>query len=186
MTKEYYLENAKQYINETRNAKVDYTLFEKYLMPGSHILDLGSGSGRDCFHFNYNFKVSALDYIPEFINQVRFCCEETILMDMREYEVFDTYDAIWAHDSLVHLSKNEIIAVLNSMYYALHGSGVMYCTFNYGDFSGMISDRYFTYMDEARFKLILDQTNFKLAETAITFETINNTKTKTIAFVLAK
>jgi SAM-dependent methyltransferase len=186
MTKDYYLKNAAKYINETRRANIDYSMFEKYLMPGSHVMDLGSGSGRDCFHFNFNFKVSALDYIPEFINQVRFVCEEAMVKDMKDFEEFDKYDGIWAHDSLIHLSSNEIIEVLNKCYYALHGSGVMYCSFNYGEFSGVQSQRYMNFMTEEKFQLILDNTNFTLSEQTIMYESIRGNDVKIIAFILSK
>ncbi len=186
MTKEYYLKHAQEYINETRNAKIDYMVFEKYLMPGSHILDLGSGSGRDCFHFGFNHRVSALDYIPLFVEEVKYRCEKAMLMDMRDFEEFNVYDGIWAHDSLIHLSSNEIIDILNACYYALHGTGVMYCSFIYGEYQGMIVDRYLNYMNEEKFELIINETNFKLVETKIIFENVNNNKTKNIIFILSK
>ena len=51
--KDYYQENAKEYIGKTINADMSslYSKFEKYLRPGSKILDLGFGSGRDSLYF---------------------------------------------------------------------------------------------------------------------------------------
>ena len=38
----------------------------------------------------------------------------------------------------------------------------MYLSFKYGDFEGVINDRYFTYLTEETFTNIINQTNFKI------------------------
>ena len=45
---------------------------------------------------------------------------------------------------------------------ALKDNGVMYVSFKYGDFEGIIDDRYFTYLNEQTFANIINQTNFKM------------------------
>ena len=51
--------------------------------------------------------------------------------------------------------------------------GVMYVSFKYGDFEGIIDDRYFTYLTEEAFTNIINQTNFKIDKLWITEDKLN-------------
>ena len=50
---------------------------------------------------------------------------------------------------------------------------VMYVSFKYGDFEGIIDDRYFTYLTEETFTNIINQTNFKIDKLWINEDKLN-------------
>ena len=71
-TIQYYEKHAKKKTEKTINTNMTktYNMFEKYLKPNDHILDLGCGSGRDTKHFITNYHVTALDPVKAFLNNV--------------------------------------------------------------------------------------------------------------------
>ena len=72
-TIQYYdLNQIEEYTEKTINTNMTktYNMFEKYLKPNDHILDLGCGSGRDTKHFITNYHVTALDPVKAFLNNV--------------------------------------------------------------------------------------------------------------------
>lgn len=48
-----------------------------------------------------------------------------------------------------------------------------YVSFKYGDFEGVIDDRYFTYLTEESFTNIINQTNFKIDKLWISEDKLN-------------
>lgn len=49
----------------------------------------------------------------------------------------------------------------------------MYVSFKYGDFEGVIDDRYFTYLTEESFTNIINQTNFNIDKLWINEDKLN-------------
>ena len=61
------------------------------------------------------------------------------------------------------LYQNKIRSLLKcKCYRALKDNGVMYVSFKYGEFEGIIDDKYFTYLVEDSFLNIINQTKFKI------------------------
>lgn len=63
--------------------------------------------------------------------------------------------------------------MLNKCYKALKDNGAMYVSFEYGDFKGIVDDRYFTYLTEETFTNIINQTNFTINKLWITEDKLN-------------
>lgn len=82
-------------------------------------------------------------------------------MSVEDIKYNNEFDTIWACASLLHLKSNDLVDVFNKCYKALQDNGVLYVSFKYGDFEGIIDDRYFTYLTEETFTNIINQTNFK-------------------------
>lgn len=162
----YYNKHAKEYINNTKDVdmKEYYEIFESYLKPNFKILDVGFGSGRDSLYFkNKGYEVVSIDPIKEFCNNAKnIGLYNVIQMSVEDIEYNNEFDAIWACASLLHLKSNKLVDVFNKCYNALKDNGVMYISFKYGNFEGIIDDRYFTYLTEESFTNIINQTNFKI------------------------
>ena len=162
----YYTKNFKEYIQNTKDIdmKEYYNVFEMYLKPHSTILDVGFGSGRDSLYFNSKgHNVYSIDPIKEFCNDAKeLGLTNVYQMSIEDIEYNNKFDGIWACASLLHIESNKLVDVFNKCYRALKDNGVMYVSFKYGDFEGIIDDRYFTYLTEESFINIINQTKFKI------------------------
>ena len=94
-------------------------------------------------------------------------------MSIEDINYNNEFDGIWACASLLHLKSNKLVNVFNKCYKALKDKGVMYVSFKYGDFEGIIDDRYFTYLTEETLTNIINQTNFKIDKLWINEDKLN-------------
>lgn len=158
---EYYERNAEAYFKETYNADLSdlYECFLQGLSRGAHILDAGSGSGRDTLAFlRRGYTVSAID------SSAALCALSTRLTGMQtrnirfqEFESKDGYDGIWACASLLHVPEKELSCVISRFVMALKPGGLMYMSFKHGDGERTAEDgRFFTDMTRERLQRILD------------------------------
>lgn len=160
-TLEYYNQNAKAYINSTRD--IEFTEiqdnFLKYLEPGARILDFGCGSGRDTKYFlDRGFCVDAIDGSVEFVKMAsEYLQIEVKQMLFQELDVIGVYDGIWACSSILHLTREELVDVFRKMAEALVSKGILYTSFKYGSEENIRNGRHFTDMTENTMKKLLDQ-----------------------------
>lgn len=173
----YYNKYAKQYIESTKNIdmKEYYEIFENYLKPNSKILDVGFGSGRDSIYFNNKgYKIISIDPIKEFCDNAKDIGLKNIMqLSIEDIAYSNEFDAIWACASLLHIESNDLINVFNKCYLALKDNSIMYVSFKYGDFKGIIDGRYFTYLNETTFTNIINQTKFKIDKLWINEDKLN-------------
>ena len=172
-TLEYYDQNAEQFFKTT--ADVDFTgtqdRFLRYLEPGSRILDLGCGSGRDARYFlEKGYQVDATDGSAEIC---RLASEYTGIpvrqMLFNELDAEEEYDGIWACASILHLPEEELRDVMHRIGTALKEDGVFYTSFKYGDFAGERNGRYFRDFTEESFREFLtDFHEFRMTDQWIT------------------
>ena len=172
-TLEYYDQNAEQFFKTT--ADVDFTgtqdRFLRYLEPGSRILDLGCGSGRDARYFlEKGYQVDATDGSAEIC---RLASEYTGIpvrqMLFNELDAEEEYDGIWACASILHLSEDELRDVMHRIGTALKEGGIFYTSFKYGDFAGERNGRYFRDFTEESFREFLtDFHEFRMTDQWIT------------------
>jgi len=172
-TLEYYDQNAEQFFKTT--AEVDFTgtqdRFLRYLEPGSRILDLGCGSGRDARYFlEKGYQVDATDGSAEIC---RLASEYTGIpvkqMLFSELDAVSEYDGIWACASILHLPEEELRDVMHRIGTALKEDGVFYTSFKYGDFAGERNGRYFRDFTEESFREFLtDFHEFRMTDQWIT------------------
>jgi SAM-dependent methyltransferase len=103
--------------------------FASLLSPGSHILDLGCGPGRDIRIFSEGgHKPLGIELNPEFIEMARRQ-GDVIQGDIRNISSIFTpssFDGVWAQASLVHLEKSEIALVLDDLRDLLKPNGLLY------------------------------------------------------------
>ena len=159
----YYNLNAKNFIENTQNADM-HLAQEKFLqlLPGSaSILDFGCGSGRDTKYFlKRNYNVTAIDGSEEICKEASKYTEIKVKqMLFEELNDQNIYDGIWVCASILHLKKCELSDMIKRLYKALKEDGVIYMSFKYGDFEGVRNGRYFTYLTEESFDMLMEPIN---------------------------
>ena len=154
-TLSWYIENAIQYAEETRNSLVLDALWEflSRMKEGGTILDYGSGSGRDSAYFiNKGFSVDSLDGSAEMKAQAeRLFGIKVKLASFLSLEEKDKYDGIWAQASILHLEEHDLRVALTLIERALKRDGVFYSSFRKGEEDGYENGRWYTNMTERRF-----------------------------------
>ena len=161
ITLDYYNKEAGIFFENT--VSVDFSkiqeMFLKHIKPGGRILDLGCGSGRDSRAFlERGYDVVPVDGSTELAKLAgAYIGREVIVADFREFEPEGTFDGIWACASLLHLPKDDIVAVMRKMADHLGEGGCFYVSFKYGEFQGERNGRYFTDMTEESFQELLKE-----------------------------
>ncbi len=162
-TVNYYNQNAKIYFDNTASVVFYYNQnrFLKFMKTGSMILDFGSGSGRDTKYFlDKDFVVEAIDGSLEMCKlSTAYTGIKTKCLLFDDFNVENTYDGVWACASILHLPYNKLIDVIIKIANSLKPGGVLYTSFKYGDFEGMIDGRYFTYLDEDKMQKLIAETD---------------------------
>ncbi len=160
-TLEYYNQHAKGYNETTLNiefqSKREFLL--KYLKPHAHILDLGCGSGRDSKAFlQQGYQVTAMDGSQELCHLSSENIGQPVKCQLfSELDEINTYDAIWACASLLHLPTIELKETLKNIEKALKHGGYFYASFKYGEFEGYREGRFFNDFTEQSFKALLTE-----------------------------
>lgn len=169
----YYNVHAQSFTQSTRG--VDFTAIQnKFLdkLPaGAFILDFGCGSGRDTRYFlDQGYRVEAIDGSEELCRLAgEYTGIEVKCMLFQELQDTDRYDAVWACSSILHLTYDDLIIVLEKIARALKDKGLLYTSFKYGTEEGERNGRYFTDMTEEKLTGLLDKVpDFEIEEQWIT------------------
>jgi len=132
----YYSANARQFADkvESLDMSAHYAILEPLLPPGSLVLDLGCGSGRDARHFaGVGHRVVGLDTCPEMLaeawrrtppalaGRIRYVVGSVPGLPFRR----PFCSAIWAYASLLHLPRRAMPQALADCFGALLAGGVI-------------------------------------------------------------
>lgn len=134
---------------------------QKHLSPGSYILDIGCGCGREAYALcKQGFSVAAMDIVPQFvelaINLLKTCEGDFdfLVADVTESIPFKrSFDAAVMFEQIYqHIpQKNLRIEALHKIHASLHDNGIlMLSAFNEGDIN--IHNRW-RWLRESRFLL---------------------------------
>lgn len=155
-TLNYYNQNALQFIQNTVSVEFSDTQrrFLSRLPAAAFILDFGCGSGRDTKAFlEQGYRVEAIDGSEELCKLASdYTGIQVRHMFFQELSAVSEYDGIWACSSILHLSRAELLEVMQKMAMALKSNGILYTSFKYGIFEGERGGRYFTDMTERTFR----------------------------------
>ena len=144
-----------------------YERFERYLKPGTKVLDVGFGSGRDSLHFDAKgFEVVSIDFAQEVYNRGKILLNtEVLLVDVKDIRYKNEFEGIWASAVFFHFTEEALKDVLLKCSEALKDKGVIYISFKYGTEEINRHGRYFNDFDESKFqRLIVEVPGFELTE----------------------
>lgn len=162
-TLNYYNSYFDEYYDKTVGIDMSnlYDRFLRYINYSGEILDLGCGSGRDSFFFSKKgYDVTAIDGSENLARkaskllskEVKVCKFEDLALNKEQF------DGVWALASLLHVSKENIVDVINNVSHGLKDGGVFYMSFKYGDIEYIdCNDRYFNCYTEDSFKDVLKE-----------------------------
>lgn len=176
-TLDYYNNGAEVYNDVTFNIDFEnkQTLLLKYLQPGSHILDLGCGSGRDSKVFiKKGYQVTAVDGSKELCKIASENIGQAVICQtFDQLEASNVYDGVWACASLLHLSTDELKETLLKIERALKPNGYFYASFKYGEFEGERDGRFFNDFTETSLnELLLNFPPLVIEEIEVTVDVI--------------
>ena len=119
------------------------------LEPGARILELGCGGGRDSeAMIARGFDVDPTDGVAEIARQAEQRLGRPVrVMRFDELESEESYDAVWAHASLLHVPRLHLRSVLSRIYRALKPRGLHFANYKGGGAEGRDGfSRYFNYL----------------------------------------
>lgn len=110
------------------------------LSPGSRVLEIGSGPGRDARLLeDAGLSVRRTDVTAGFVALMREQGEAADLLDPRTDDLSDPqspgrpYDGVWASASLLHVARSDLITVLTRLAEATRPGGVLHLAVKEGD-----------------------------------------------------
>ncbi len=108
------------------------------LPPGSAVLELGCGGGRDAAHIRARgFVVDATDGTPALVKRANeaFALGARV-MAFHELDAEAAYAGVWAHASLLHCPRSALPDVLASIHRALVPGGWFFSSYKLGEGEG--------------------------------------------------
>ena len=158
-TIDYYNNNANEFIDSTVDVEFGalQKQFAEMIPQGGRILDLGCGSGRDALAFKtQGFVVDAIDGSAEMVKAASELTGLPVVQALfDEYEPHKLYDGIWACSSLLHIPTNKLPSIIGKYASALKIGGTFYLSFKLGTWEGMRNGRWFTDLDEEKFRALI-------------------------------
>ncbi|QGG46434.1 class I SAM-dependent methyltransferase [Heliorestis convoluta] len=161
MTIQYYEEHGEAFYDATVHADLSalYKPFLASLPSQSHILDAGSGSGRDSrFFLDQGYEVTSIDASKAMVEKTTVLTgREALHLRFDQIEFENIFDGIWACASLLHVPPTAIDDVLYRLTRALREGGIMYCSFKYGEGTEYRGGRFFANYNERTWQEVLSR-----------------------------
>jgi SAM-dependent methyltransferase len=159
-TLRYYNEQTEAYCR--RNVTISPALrgFLKQLKPGTSILELGCGSGRDTAEMlRLGYDVTPTDGSPEMARYAeRHLNRPVMVLEFSEIGGGPRFDGVWAQACLLHIPIASICAILTRIYGVLKAPGVLFANFKEGNAEGRDRlGRYYNYPSLATLRGIFQQ-----------------------------
>ena len=141
-------------------------------LPGSRVLNLGSGPGRDAVLLRKNgLDVVCVDGSRNMVGKTSGLGFESILCDFRELAIpGNSFDGVWAYSSLIHVTLTEATRVVGNIYRILKPGGAFLVGLIQGNGSERTTigesqyTRYFEYYDDAKLDSLFEGSGFELAD----------------------
>lgn len=150
-TLDFYSQQAASYAATTGQGSVRWIDgFAERLPAGGHVLELGCGSGRDAEAFlARGFEIEPTDGVPEMAVQAEAKLGRAVkIMRFDELSAVNMYDGVWAHASLLHVPRANLVEVIAKIYRSLKPGGFHFANYKTGRGDGRDGfSRYYNYPD---------------------------------------
>jgi 2-polyprenyl-3-methyl-5-hydroxy-6-metoxy-1,4-benzoquinol methylase len=173
-----YRKNADAY--HKTELSIDMSCFADKLIamlaPGSSILDVGCGSGRDSKYFSdRGFNVTGIDLTPEFIDIAsRYNPAATFrLRDMRNIESLNqSFDGLWSCASFLHIPASDAQGTLEGFNRILNPDGAMFLSVKKGEGEKTVpymnsTERFYTFYSQEGIERLVRAAGFDVLENSI-------------------
>jgi len=157
-----YEHGAEQYAARTDDHRAGLVDDLVGVLPsGSHVLELGSGPGRDALALEAaGFVVDRTDGARSFVDALRAVGHEARLLDVRSDDLGGPYDAVFANAVLLHVARPLLPDVLERALAAVRPGGVLAATVKRGEGDGWSNRkldraRHFTYWTESDLEAVV-------------------------------
>jgi SAM-dependent methyltransferase len=110
-------------------------ILRTHLEPGSTVLEIGMGPGKDLGILTETYDVTGSDYSEVFVERYRAqnADADLMLLDARTLETDRTFDCIYTNKVLMHLSREEMETSLSRQKDLLNEGGILFHSFWKGD-----------------------------------------------------
>jgi len=142
-------ESVEEYIKMAlgHDGKLIIAKLRKYLPPGAHLLEIGSGPGTDWELLQEQYKVLGSDQSQEFLNhlQTRFPEGEFLKLDAESLLTDRLFDGIYTNRVLHHLEDDALQNSILRQYEILRPGGIVCHTFWHGQDSEIYNELFVNY-----------------------------------------
>ncbi len=149
-TLKFYADNAATYVRHAKGATPQLAGFMALLQPGTEVLELGTGNGRDAAAMlAAGFAVTPSDASPELAAEAQARLGIPVrIMAFHELEDTAAYDGVWACAALLHAPRDELTDDLARIHRSLRPGGHFMASFKAGNDEGRDGlGRYYNYLD---------------------------------------
>ena len=132
--------DATSRLNDVQREAVD--AFATSLGPGAHVLEIGSGGGRDALRFEEaGLRIRRTDVTPGFVALLRDGGHEADVLDPLTCSDGDLaaggpFDGVWASASLLHVARTDLPVVLARLAAVTRPGGLLRLSLKEGDGEG--------------------------------------------------
>ena len=130
----------------------------QHLQPGSTVLEIGMGPGKDYKLLRQHFDVTGSDFSHVFLERFRKLDESADLLhlDARTLDTERRFDAIFSNKALIHLPPDELQRSFDRQHAVLNDGGLMLHSFWYGEGENTFNDLRLVYHNEKDLAAMLE------------------------------
>jgi len=149
---------------------------KQFLVPNSHIFEIGSGVGGDALALQVaGYKVTASDFSEKFVQVLRSNGLDAVLFNAKTDKIDNAVDAIYANAVFVHFTYDELKSFLQRASSSLAGAKIIYFSVIKGDgverrgpsSTGLGMLRDFQYYTEDDLRKILMDCGYKILDLSL-------------------